>query len=330
MNSLNTAELSLGRGPCSPLDVVRASFEAMAAEPVIREAVLAAGLELRELRLDGLRDVLLDPGLPIATVDAVWVCLVERSRVHGGNATMACAGLALPVLAAISARLSSRWAGDRADIEAAVLCGFLAELGRIDLSRPWVLHRLRWAAYRSGYACMRERQDAPAPAHWVGRPTSDESSTRQRRLMRSPDGHPELVLTQAVDAGVVTSAQARLIALTRLQRRSLTSVAAERDTSYKALHQVRRRAEQKLVAYLAERARDLDPTRTSTVEAQVLISPTRADRTRRPVVGTGRGGPATSPVRGPLSKPARKSGVKVRGSASAAPAYPTSEVPRCA
>jgi hypothetical protein len=173
---------------------------------------------------------------------------------------------------------------------------------------------------------MRERQDATAPADWVDEPGLDDEQARQVWLMRPPGGHPELVLARAVDDGVITSAQAELIALTRWQRRPLTEVAAERGTSYKALQQARRRAERRLAAYLTERAREIDPARTSVVEAHVLttttLSGTRVDRPRR--------AQPTARTRGPVLKPTRKSGVNVRGEHIDRPAHPTPEVPRCA
>ncbi|WP_405160779.1 hypothetical protein OG203_30970 [Nocardia sp. NBC_01499] len=317
------------RDGSSPLDVVRSSYGRLAREVIALPPEIVSGLGTHELAVGRLLDLLLDPGVPIATVDAVWVWLVRRSRTHGGDATMVCAGMALPVLAATSARLSYRWAGDLADIEAAVLCGFLAELARIDLTRPWVLHRLRWAAYRSGYACMRERQNAPVPSTWVDAPENDDPTQRTHRPMRSPHGHPDLVLAHAVEAGVITSAQAQLIASTRLERHSLTVLAAERGVSYKALHQVRRRAEHKLAAYLRERMRDRDPGATSEIAARAVGSPapTQApkDRPHRP----DRGDSGVAPIARLVSKPDPRSGVQVCRD-TPAPAHPSPEVRRCA
>ncbi|QBS41335.1 hypothetical protein DMB37_15590 [Nocardia sp. CS682] len=312
------------------MDLVRSSFDRLAGAPITLSAEGSSALGSVELRVDRLRDLLMDPGLPITTVDAVWVCLVRRSRAESGDATMVCAGMALPVLAAMSARLSPRWTGDRADIEAAVLCGFLTELASIDLDRPWVLHRLRWAAYRAGYACMRERRAAPTPTPWAGAPTRDDTGAREHRLMLPRPGHPELVLADAVAAGVITSAQARLIASTRLERRSLTAVAAERGASYKALQQVRRRAEHKLAAYLTERMRNPDSGGIGEVSHGAVTSPnpTRAhtNRSRRRRREPSRDEASTAR---PVLKTIPPTGVQGCGD-TPAPAHPSSEVRRCA
>ncbi|GDY59664.1 hypothetical protein SVIO_102870 [Streptomyces violaceusniger] len=93
----------------------------------------------------------------------MWTHLVQRSRDEGATWTLACTGMALPALASASRWLAARYPGDAFDVHAEILSGFLSALADIDLNRPRVLVRLRWAAYRAGHAALAEALDAPTP-----------------------------------------------------------------------------------------------------------------------------------------------------------------------
>lgn len=121
---------------------------------------------------------------------------------------MGAVGVALPALTAIAATLSARFAGDPSDIQAAILVGFVAELGVVDLRRPRIM--LRWAAYRAGHACVREALDAPVPSGHAG-------EGFRSTLPPPPWGHPDFVLARAVVEGAITAAEAELIGSTRLE-----------------------------------------------------------------------------------------------------------------
>lgn len=206
------------------------------------------GLPARLVRLDEVREVVLHRQCPQALRDRVWAFLVTRSRAEGGAWTVACAGVALPALTAIAARLSARFAADPADLHSAVLTGFLGDLAEVDLDRPRIMNRLRWAAFRAGYAALREALDAPVPV----------SDRCREAVLRRVPGHPDVVLARAITEGVVTESEADLIGQTRLDRRPLTRLAAERDSSYPAVKQQRRRAEHRLLVHLAD-AREAPP-----------------------------------------------------------------------
>jgi hypothetical protein len=167
------------------------------------------------------------------------------------------------------------------------LAGFVTALSHIDLDRPFVVFRLRWAAHRGAYVWARERSVAPVPDMDL---VNDLDRQQPPPVMRAPAGHPDLLLAEAVADGVITAAAAAVIAATRLESRTLESVAAECGTSFQAVQQARDRAEHRLVAWLAERAAVLDPAHTSVVEAQVLQSaaiaqPSAADRSCGIVTG---------------------------------------------
>ncbi|MEU0514539.1 MULTISPECIES: sigma-70 family RNA polymerase sigma factor [Amycolatopsis] len=225
--------------------VARASFAWLVTgpNPVSVDGRDIAGLPPRPLPLDELGTLLLEPGCAQATRDAAWACLIARARAEGGTWTVACVGLALPVLLRAAAIVTRRFSGDTHDLNAAVLTGFLHELREVDLGRPAILARLYWAAYREGRRALNEAVGGPVP-------TGDlrfDSGPPPR-----PDGHPDLVLAAAVKAGVITAAEAGLISETRIGEVPLAEAAQARGLPYKRVQKSRIRAEHRLRAYLAE------------------------------------------------------------------------------
>ena len=330
-----------------PLDSARAAFEWLVTgpDPVSIEGWRFSGLPRRRVRLDELRALLLDAELPMSTVDPVWVHLVARSREEGATWTAACVGIALPALFAIAAELSAPFADDRRDIQAAVLTGFLTELASMDLAKPWVLWRLRCAAYRAGHTFIRDALERPMP--------SDEDFGS--REPTPPWGHPDFVLARAVAEGVITGEEAELIGSTRLEQYTLTAAAADRGVKITTLHWVRSRAEARLVAWLAEQSPTDDPAdrREWDVEIRAVSTATittaaRGDSrtpqrpTRRSRTVTKVGGKSSVTVRSRAWKKVPKSGVEGCGRTPATtapttspnrpstPSSTTPEVPRCA
>lgn len=337
---------------CLPLDAARTAFEWLVTgpDPVSVEGRCFPGLPRRRVPLDELRDLLLDPALPMSTVDPVWVHLVTRSRDEGGPWTVGCVGVALPALFAIAGELCARFADDHHDVHAAVLTGFLSELARVDLGRPWVMWRLRCAALRAGHLFVRDALERPMPSDedfHSGEPTP-------------PWGHEDFVLARAVAEGVITGEQAELIGSTRLEPEyTLRQAAADRGVSYKAVEQVRRRAEHRLAAWLAEQAPHDDPgdrrerdveiravnAATITAAARDALHPAtrRPDRSRTVAAS---GGKSSKKVRRSVLKNVPESGVEGCGGGAVTPAHTTppdrptgttprpssttSEVPRCA
>ena len=335
-----------------PLDAARTAFEWLVTgpRPASIEGWRFPGLPRRRVPLDELRDLLCDPDLPMSTVDPVWAHLVTRSRDEGGAATVGCVGVALPALFAIAAELCAPFADDHHDIHAAVLTGFLSELARVDLARPWVLWRLRCAALRAGHLFIRDALERPMP--------SDEDFGSSEPT--PPWGHEDFVLARAVAEGAITGEQAELIGSTRLEPEyTLRQAAADRGVSYKAIEQVRRRAEHRLAAWLSDQAPYDDPgdrrerdVEIRAVNAATIIAAAREathPSTAQPDESrtvTAVGGKSSKKVRGRVLKKAPKSGVEGRGRRAVAPAHTTSpdrptgttrrpssttpEVPRCA
>ncbi|NUT52794.1 MAG: hypothetical protein HOV94_36735 [Saccharothrix sp.] len=308
-----------------PLDAARSAFEWLVTgpHPVGVDGRLFPGLPARRVPLNEVRDRLLRRRCPQTLRDAVWAHLVLLARTEGGAWTVGAVGVALPALTSITATLSARFAGDPRDIHAAVLAGFVAELGVIDLRRPRIMLRLRWAAYRAGHACVREALNAPVPSGHVG-------EGFRSTLPPPPWGHPDFVLARAVAEGAITAAEAELIGVTRLEGVPLADAAAARDLSYQAAKKARHRAERRLVAYLRDDASTAAPAEAgerdlATRVADAMAITTAAEHaaaitgpSRHVTVLTGR---APEVVRDRVSPRDRFSGVQGCGSEPAAPAH---------
>lgn len=289
-----------------PLDTAHDTFMWLVTgpHPVAVDGRMFAGLPDRPVPLDELRERLLRRNCPMRLRDAVWAHLVLRSRLEGATWTVGCVGMALPALKATTAKLCAKFAADYRDIDAAVLEGFLAELARIDLRKPKITSRLRWAAYRGGHAQVREALDAPMP---VG--TSGYSSAAPP----PPFGHPDLVLLRAVADGVLTADEAELIGSTRLEHRSLAEAATERGSNPGAVQVARWRAERRLRTYLTDAVGGgSGTTDDADVADQALASATIPTAKRSRTVTTTADSPRKK-SRPDVLETAPKSGVRGRG-----------------
>jgi hypothetical protein len=201
-------------GSRSVLRVAAEVFALTAAEPtqvfLSREDVAEqerAGLPAGRILLPALRGLLLRPDTTAATRDGVWRVLVCRARAEGPAWTVAAVGMALPGLSRAVRMLSMGFTGEQDDLESAVLEGFLAELSRIDLTAHGLGGRLVRAGHKAGLRQV--YQDAPA---WGVSGSGFASQTPP-----TPWGHPDLVLVDAVTAGVLSREEAWLIGVTRLE-----------------------------------------------------------------------------------------------------------------
>ena len=321
-----------------PLDAARSAFEWLVTgpRPVAVDGRLFPGLPARRVPLNELRDRLLRRRCPQTVRDAVWAHLVLLARTEGGTWTVAAVGVALPALTSIAATLSAKFAGDPSDIHAAVLAGFIAELATIDLRRPRIMLRLRWAAYRAGHTAVREALDAPVPSGHGG-------EGFRSTLPPPPWGHPDFVLARAIAEGAITAAEAELIADTRLEGIPLADAAAGRDLTYQAVKKARQRAERRLVAYLLDTdnhdGTDVRTGRTDgaahaadrqsdiaiqAANAVLITAAARATNTDQPSpTVTTSGARHAKKVGDRMSPPARNSGVQGCGKCPDAPAHTT-------
>ncbi|GAA1082793.1 hypothetical protein [Kitasatospora arboriphila] len=210
---------------------------------------LAAGLPEHPMDMAELRALLLHPSVGYQARGLVWVRLVKMTGWSGRRGeewrTAVCA-MALPGLWRTAARLR-RTAPDvsQHDVQQALLAGFWEALvdlrGRVDgVEEPGrIPASLCWAADRAA----RRLEDV-------------ERSHRALRagLGECPDGeqgptpvHPDELLDRAVERGLLTRAQAELIARTRLERVPVRVLAEQEGVTAEALGMRRHRAEVRLV-----------------------------------------------------------------------------------
>lgn len=256
---------SPGRHAATSLDTAAKAFELLVQGPAplsLDGRAVGGGLPRRALRLDELRALLLRPTTGRTTRDAAWRHLLNEVR--GGSAAwmIGAVGVALPALRAIAADLADGPGADVADVHAAVLTGFMTGLHRIDADRPGVITRLRWHAYRAGLLARYTRDGIlPMP------PQAPESAPPPY-----PWGHPDLILADAVIAGVLSPLAAELIGRSRLEDLPLKQAAAELGVSYEAARKARQRGERRLIAAIT--AGDVQ-NRVSPPARKTGLTPTR-------------------------------------------------------
>jgi hypothetical protein len=161
----------------------------------------------------------------------------------------------LPGLRAALTPLCRRQPEFAVELEAEALTGLWTAAALMVPDSGRLAARMTWAARRSADAFLRaERiqrcaveQAAADPAHRHG-----PDGFRMRA------GHPDVVLASAVDAGVLSAADAELIGATRLDGEPLCMAAVRLGLSHAAVKKRRIRAETRLVAWIHRRQNDLD------------------------------------------------------------------------
>jgi len=241
----------------SPLHTVEVAFAALCTEPkplALFGAAVDPQLPARWIPLNELRKALIAKKYDVHVCDAVWREIIDRARTEGAAWTVAAAGMAAPALKWVARMYAVGFDGDRNDLDAEILTGFLEHLATIDTSRPAILHRLRYAAQRAG-----ERAAKIDAAHRKSHAAPESTPPK------SPWGHPDLVLNRAVADGAITEAEADLIGSTRLEDVHLTEAAEMLGITVNAAKIRRQRAEARLVAWVKGRP---VPSRTALKEAR--------------------------------------------------------------
>lgn len=233
--------------PASPLQTIEQMFSTLAAAdapPMFPAAPLGssapAGREA--VSVAELRQILLTKSTPLPVRDEVWAELVHRSREQGGVWTVVAVAMAMPALKTIAGSFGRSFDGASEDLDGEIVTAFLDHLATIDVSRPGILPRLRWAAFRAAERSVAAEIDfVRHAAAFCSEPP------------RMPVGHEDLVLARAERAGVVSAADADLIGMTRLEGLELAEAAEMLGVSRNAVKIRRQRAEARLVAWLQGR-----------------------------------------------------------------------------
>jgi hypothetical protein len=191
--------------------------------------------------LPRLRDLLLRPSTPLATQDAVWRELIGRAQTDRSTWVVVALGMAMPGLRRCLRGLSLVFGGDPTDLESEIAKGFLEALYAVDPAEWALCARLVRAAHKAGTRLV-YAEAAFDGARWA---------EYHSRAPVPPWGHPDFLLLGAVDAGVITDAEARLIATTRLEQVPVDVVAGVLGERTNTVVQRRHRAEVRLAQALA-------------------------------------------------------------------------------
>ena len=252
----------MSSNPCarSPLSVVEEAVRQLChSSTALRIEAARLGLEgcAGELSMVELREVLGRRDTPVAAKNRAWVLLITQAqrenqaqanglgRSEDRGWALAAIAVALPGLRAVAGEFAHGARGSRADLEEEVLAGFLTALMQARTVGQQRFPALIRAARRAGLAWLRDTRDAP-PATGDSTAAAPAGGSGAHR-----GGHPDVVLAQAVEAGILTGAEAEIIAATRLERQPLREVAAAHGVSANAVWMRRDRAEKRLVAALA-------------------------------------------------------------------------------
>jgi hypothetical protein len=217
-----------------PFDVAANSFWLLTVGPEplsIDGAALGGGLPARRIALSELASILMHPSCGYTTSDRVWRLLIEQARTGGPAWVVGAAGVALPGLRQGAYRLR-HYSGD---VQAELLTAFVAALRTVKPGGAKVAQRLLSATFTAARAAL--RADEPRTTAPVELPVSAPTA-----------GHPDVVLTRAVTAGVITADEAELIGATRLEGVSVAGYAEPVGRGYWAVAKERSRAEERLVA----------------------------------------------------------------------------------
>ncbi len=229
----------------SPFDTLETAFSLLVAgpSPLSVDGRQVRGLPDRPVPLDELRGRLLHPSVSYHTRDMALAVLLRRAKHEGGAWTVGLAGVLLPGLRRAAAPLAKAMPGKAADLEAEMLAALVETIAALPARADRIAARLVWPAVRAAHRLVaRERA-------WRLR---EAPRTSLPAPVRSP-AHPDLVLAQAVGAGVISARHAELIGETRIGGVPLRVLARRWGVSYKALCRRRERSEPALIAWLVTR-----------------------------------------------------------------------------
>jgi hypothetical protein len=253
------------------------------------------GLPEGPIGLPELRNLLLSPGVPQTTRDAVWRVLIDRARADGPSWLVATVGMALPGLRRQVNVLAGSSAAGREDLESAVVEGFVTGLRTVDVTRRGLCGRLVRAGYRAGVRQV--FTDAP----FTGAAATGFAS----HAPQPPWGHPDFVLADAVAAGVLTRHEAWLIGVTRLEDVPVAVVAAGLGEPANTIVARRRRAERCLRDALAGKAQNQTEGEPEAADPAEPNEPNEPNEPTGPAVpgDSARPAPACEPVLDGVTRP---------------------------
>ncbi|MCJ0875596.1 hypothetical protein [Streptomyces sp. AP-93] len=251
----------------SPLRNLEESFLALAtaATPLTLPAYLVCEEpDSIVLPVDQVRTRLAHPAITPALRERTWREVVRRAQQLGEPWDTVAVAMTVPVLRRMLARLARPAHLERAEVEQEALAAVATALPAVDVNTADVSRELFSAAdravHRLVYAAHRQagRESGLAAAH-LERLTDHVGQAGGQEATGAADESEQrdeyTVLARAVQERIVSVAEARLIARTRLEGESMQQLADERGVSVRQLYRHRAAAEQHLAAYLKLRMR---------------------------------------------------------------------------
>lgn len=221
---------------------------------------LGHGLPRRRIGLHELSAILMHPSCSLTARDEAWRLLVVHARTGKECWRVGAVGVAMPGLRFRAYLLSRTCTGD---IHAALVAEFLAQLATIDLGEPNVVNGLLDRAMSAARGALRRAEPIRSgQANFA--PTSAPPP--------APGGHPDFVLAAAVKAGVLTTAEAELIGVTRLEHVTLAAYADQIGVSRWTVYKRRKAAEARIAATIHNGALS-DPDAQVVAEATGTTAP---------------------------------------------------------
>lgn len=239
----------------SHLQAASLAFDAMTAEPQYAsldcDSLTAAadcgtglGLPGGMVNLATLREWMLTHPTDYAARDAVWRTLIGRARAEGGSWRLAALGMAMPALVRMSEQLSAGYRGDRHDLDAELVVGFLTALDSgTDPSRPAPYASLLMAAFRAAHARR------AADSELVSVPDIEVIAAGPR-VPRRPYGHPDLLVHRAAQLGIIAAADVEPFIEVRVAGRDIRVAAARLGVTVECLRMRLLRAGERLAEAL--------------------------------------------------------------------------------
>lgn len=225
----------------SIVDQIESAFAGLGNRSAFRinPSSLHPTLPNRRIGIGELRSVLMHSSVTYAIQDAVLIEFVRRSHQGERDWVTVVLGMLLPGIRPIVNKFTrNARSRDRGDIEAEIVTGLIAAIGTFDLDNTRsVASRIVWAGFRAGLASRIRNNNS-----WVSL-THDVADI--------PDGHPDFVLTEAVESGVITADEAWLIAETRIGDVRLPDWAEIQCVSQDTMRHRRAKAERQIRAWIS-------------------------------------------------------------------------------
>ncbi|TCO58283.1 hypothetical protein [Actinocrispum wychmicini] len=203
----------------SCLDLTEEQFHLLSrgSRPVTVDGrLISRELPARRVGLQELRVTMLKRRAGDRLTDAVWSHLVRMAGTEPDPWVIAAAGMMLPGLKSIAARMRGCYPYDTCDLDSEILEAFLHELRRLAPDRPGLHIQLYQAAWRRGWqTCRREARRA---SRCVPLPEG---------LADHRSGNPDIPLARALLDGVITAEQATLVCRVHLDSAQRGDVARQ-------------------------------------------------------------------------------------------------------